>query len=88
MSHFVQPESSSLNSQKPANCPSPEPHQSRRRLNQGGRDWLGTWHIRCRREMHAGFLWGNWKDTDPMATLGVDSGIILKWILNTLDAKA
>jgi len=33
-------------------------------------------------------LWGNWKDTDPMATLGVHSGIILKWILNTLDAKA
>jgi hypothetical protein len=31
---------------------------------------------------------GNWKDTDPMADIGVDSGIILKWILNTLDAKA
>jgi hypothetical protein len=37
---------------------------------------------------NAGFLWGNWKDTDPMADLGVDSGIILKWILNTPDAKA
>jgi len=49
---------------------------------------LSTWHIRCRREMHAGFLWGNWTDTDSMADLGVDSGIILKWILNTLDAKA
>jgi len=49
---------------------------------------LGTWHIRCRREMNAGFLWGDGKDTDPMAPLGVDSGIILKWILNTLDAKA
>jgi hypothetical protein len=38
--------------------------------------------------MHARFLWGNWKDTDPMADLGVESGIILKWILNTLDEKA
>ena len=59
---------------RPANCPYPEPDQSRRRLNQGGQDWLGTWHIRCR-EKHAGFLLGNWKDTDPMAPLGVDSGI-------------
>jgi len=88
MSHFMQPESLSLNSQQPANCPYPEPDQSRRRLNQGGREWWGTWHIRCRREKHAGFLLGNWKDTDPMAPLGVDSGIILKWILHTLDTKA
>ena len=49
---------------------------------------MGTWHIRRRREKHAGFLWGNWKDTDPMAPLGADSGVILKWILNTLDGKA
>jgi hypothetical protein len=49
---------------------------------------LGTWHIRCRREKHAGVLWGNWKDTDRMTPLGVDSGTILKRILNTLDAKA
>jgi hypothetical protein len=38
--------------------------------------------------MHAGFLWRKWNDTDSMAPLGVDSGIILKWILKTLDAKA
>jgi len=49
MSHYIQPESSPLNSQQPTNCPYPEPDQSRRRLNQGGRDWLDTWQIRCRR---------------------------------------
>ena len=88
MSHFMQNESSSRDSQETVNCPHPEPYQPSRRLNQGGREWLGTWHIRCRREMPAGFLLGKRKDTDPMADLGVHRRIILKWILNTLNGKA
>jgi hypothetical protein len=83
----MKPKSSLPRLQEPANCPHPGPDQSGRRLNQGRLDWLGTWNIECSREVHTGLLWGKWKDTDPMADLGVDSGIILKWILNTPDAK-
>jgi hypothetical protein len=38
--------------------------------------------------MHAGFWWGNRKETDPMEDLYMDRGIILKWILKTLAGKA
>jgi hypothetical protein len=40
--------------------------------------WWGMWHMLCgvRREMHAGFWWGNWKEIDHLLDLGVDGRII------------
>jgi hypothetical protein len=38
------------------------------------------WHARGRREVRAGFWWGNLKKRGPVEGLGVDGRIILKWI--------
>jgi hypothetical protein len=41
-----------------------------------------------RRVTHMGFSWENMNDRDVLEDLGVDSRIILKIILNALEAKA
>jgi len=33
------------------------------------------------REMHAMFLYGNVKERDHLENVGIDGGMILKWIL-------
>jgi hypothetical protein len=37
---------------------------------------LCTWHILGRTEMHAGFWWGNMKETDHFEDIGKDKKII------------
>ena len=41
-----------------------------------------------RREVHAGFWWGNLKEREHFEDTGVDERIILRWILRKLDVVA
>ena len=43
-------------------------------------DGLGTWHAWGRREIHAGYWWGNLKESDRLEYPG-PYGRILNWIL-------
>jgi hypothetical protein len=40
------------------------------------------WHGVGRREMNPEFWWGNLKERDHLDDVGMDGGIILKWISN------
>ena len=46
------------------------------------------WHAWGREEVHAWFSWGNLRKRDNLDDLGVDGGIILKWIFKKLDVKS
>jgi hypothetical protein len=39
-------------------------------------------------DVHTGFWWGNLKEKDNLATLGLGGGIILKWIFKKCDGEA
>jgi hypothetical protein len=38
------------------------------------------WHIWGKGELHRGFWWGNVRKRDHWGDVGVDKGVILKWI--------
>jgi hypothetical protein len=44
------------------------------------------WHVWGRGEVHAGFCWEYLRGRWQLEDLGVDEMIILKWILNLLEA--
>jgi hypothetical protein len=46
------------------------------------------WHACWRREIHAGFRWGNLKARGQVEKLGVYEKIILKWILKKQSGSA
>jgi hypothetical protein len=45
----------------------------------------GMWHVLGRREVHAGFWWGNLRERDYLEDLGVAGRKILKWAFKTSD---
>jgi len=45
-----------------------------------GRDWQGMWHVCGREEVHAGILWGELMERDPLGNSRRKWGIILKWV--------
>ena len=40
------------------------------------------WHVWVRREMYAGFWWGNLKTVEHLEDLGVDGRVVLNWSAN------
>jgi len=45
----------------------------------------GMWQKCRRKEMHTEFWLGNLKQRDHWENVGIDMGVILKWILKKLD---
>jgi hypothetical protein len=46
--------------------------------------WFGV----GRREMYAGFLWGNLKERDHLEEVDIDGGMILKWLSKMLGGSS
>jgi hypothetical protein len=49
--------------------------------------WEGHVDRKGRREVHRGFLWGDFKERDYLEELGVHGNLLLKWILKTYNGQ-